>query len=72
MTPKEYEELSRPILNVIDDIKRRHEQELKPFWDRLYELNSLYTPPILVPVDVREKLQLQQGIRCGSIGDTTR
>jgi len=67
VTPEEYEERSRPILDVIADLRLRHEKELKPWYERLYALNAVYMPPLMVPVEVWERLQLEQGIRSGSV-----
>jgi hypothetical protein len=66
MTKEEYEERCAPIHEMISYLRKRHAEELAPWFDRLMAINAYYNPPVLVPREVWERLQIEQGIRSGS------
>jgi hypothetical protein len=66
MTPEEYEERSKPVLDMISMLQRRHEEELKPWYERLYKLNAVYMPPLMVPASVWERLR--PDVNCNKAG----
>jgi hypothetical protein len=69
MTREEYEKLCEPIIEIIADLRRRHEDELRPWFERLNAITATYTPVISVPRAQWEELQMRQGIRSGSQSD---
>jgi hypothetical protein len=49
MTNEELDQLELYFTNMIADIQRRHEQELKPWVDRVLEIHSVRSlPPIIM------------------------
>jgi hypothetical protein len=69
MTKEEYEERCAPCHEMIAILRKRHAEELKPWFDRLAAINAYYIPPILIPREQWERLQMEQGIRSGSVSD---
>jgi hypothetical protein len=62
VTKEEHDELCAPLLECIAVIRQRHEQELKPWYEKLSGISATYTPRIEIPLAVWERLQLEQGI----------
>lgn len=70
MTKEEYDELCAPLHECIAVIRRRHEEELKPWFEKLSRITATYAPSMMVLRSTWERLQMEQGIRSGSVGDT--
>lgn len=69
MTEEEYKKLRKPVLEVIADLRRRHEDELRPWFERLNALSATYIPVLSVPRAQWEELQRLQGVRSGSVSE---